>query len=181
MTEDYGITKTKLANFFYNRKKNSLVENKIESFKFDEIKSIGIIFDNNHYGLQKLIDALIQEFRKKSGIISIFNLGYEIDEMNKPEANGIPVVYFNKKDLNWYGMPKYKDVTNFTDTKFDLLINLASEDSWAIKFCALLSKGKFKVSNHSGDQDIYDLMINTKEEKGEYISLMIDTLKIINK
>lgn len=181
MSDNYSNTRTKVAEYFYNRIRKNSTREKVDSFRFENVKSIGIIFDNNHEGLNDFIKDISQEFRSRSGVISIFQLAYKIEDNNKPEPNGIPVVYFNDKDLNWYGKSKYKDVTNFLDTPFDLLINLAENDTWAIKFCSLLSKSKFKVGKFQENEVVYDLMINNKEKDNKVtFKLILDTLKIIN-
>lgn len=182
MSDNFGNTKTKVAQYFYSRLKKKVKHTKINDFKFDKVKSIGIIFDNNSKNVNSLIDNLSKEFKGKSGIISFFLLAYNVEDKNRPDQIGIPTVYLTDKELNWYGMPKFKDAENFLDTQFDLLINLASNDTWAIKFTSLLSKAKFKVGQYSDNSNIYDFMVNTSADtnSSQLHQLIIDYLKIIN-
>lgn len=182
MGDNYGNTRTKVAQFFYSRLQKNVKQNKVIDFKFDEVKSIGIIFDENSKQINSLINSISTEFKSKSGVISIYELAYNVDDLNKPDQIGIPTVYFTDADLNWYGKPKFKDVENFINTPFDLLINLASNDTWAIKFCVMPSKAKFKVGKLEGNDDVYDFMIDLSKDISttNFHKLILDYLRIIN-
>ena len=182
MSDNFGNTRTKIAQFFYNRLHKKVKQTKINDFKFENVKSIGIIFDGNNKGINSLINTISTEFKSKSGVISIYELAYNVDDAQKPDQIGIPTVFFTDEDLNWYGKPKFKDVENFVDTPFDLLINLASNDSWAIKFCTMLSKAKFKVGKLEDNSDVYDFMINSSKDTStaNLYKLILDYLRIIN-
>jgi hypothetical protein len=182
MSDNYGNTRTKVAHYFYSKLKKKVKPTKINDFKFDQVKSVGIIFDNDSSSVNTLIENLSKEFKSKSGVVSFFMLGYEVEDNNRPNQIGIPTVYITNKELNWYGMPKFKDAKNFIDTPFDLLINLASNETWAIKFCSLLSKAKFKVGRYDENSNVYDFMINISDDanSSKTYKLIIDYLKIIN-
>ena len=182
MSDNFGNTRTKIAQFFYRRLQKNVKQNKVNDFKFDNVKSIGIIFDDNSKDINSLINSISTEFKSKSGVISIYELAYNVEDSNKPEPIGIPTVYFTNADLNWYGKPKFKDVENFIDTPFDLLINLANNNSWAIRFCTMQSKAKFKVGKLGGNSEVYDFMIENSEELStiNLHKLILDYLRIIN-
>ena len=182
MSDNFGNTRTKIAQFFYNRLHKKVKQTRINDFKFEKVKSIGIIFDKNSRDINALINNISNEFKSKSGIVSIYKLAYDVDEADRPDQIGIPTVHLTDDDLNWYGKPKFKDVENFIDTPFDLLINLASNDSWAIKFCTMLSKAKFKVGKFEENGDVFDFMIGSSQDISttNFHKLIIDYLKIIN-
>lgn len=182
MGDNFGNTRTKVAQFFYSRLQKNVKQDKVSDFKFDDVKSVGIIFDDNSKNINSFIETLSTEFKSKSGVISIYELAYNIDEAHKPDQIGIPTVFFTDKDLNWYGKSKFKDVDNFINTPFDLLINLASNDTWAIKFCVMQSKAKFKVGKLEDNSDVYDFMIDNSKDNStsSFHKLILDYLRIIN-
>jgi hypothetical protein len=182
MSDNFGNTRTKVAQFFYRRLQKNVKQNKVNDFKFDSIKSIGIIFDGDSKKINSLINSLSTEFKSKSGVVSIYLLAYNVDDVHKPDSIGVPTVFFTDKDLNWYGKPKFKDVDNFIETPFDLLINLASNDTWAIKFSTLLSRAKFKVGKLEDNSDVYDFMVDNSNNLStdNLHKLILDYLKIIN-
>ncbi len=183
MGEDFGNTRTKVAEYFYSKISKKAKQDKIGDFVFDNVKSIGIIYDKNSNDVNTFIQDISKEFKSKSGVISIFELAYNIEEDDKPEPTGIPIACFSDKDVNWYGRPKFKDVTNFLDTPFDLLINLAENDAWPIKFSAALSKAKFKVGRLQDNSNIYDFMVDTSNitSMSQFHSHILTFLRIINK
>ncbi len=182
MSDNFGNTRTKVAQFFYRRLQKSVKQTNKIDFKFNKVKSIGIIFDKNSKGVNSLIKKLYEELNKNSALISIYKLAYNIEEVDRPEQVEVPIVYFTDDDLNWYGKPKFKDVENFLETPFDLLINLASNDSWGIKFSIMLSKAKFKVGKLEANSDVYDFMINNSEgtNSEDLNNVIVDYLRIIN-
>ena len=182
MSDNFGNTRTKIAQYFYNRLQKNVKDTKNNNFRFNNIKSIGIIFDESSKKVNSIINSLSTEFKSKSGVISIYLLAYNVDDNHKPEPIGVPTVFFTDKDLNWYGKPKFKDVENFIDTPFDLLINLASNDTWAIKFSTMQSKAKFKVGKLEENIDVYDFMVDNSKNTSvdNFHKLILDYLKIIN-
>ncbi|MEN8137450.1 MAG: hypothetical protein ABFR62_03380 [Bacteroidota bacterium] len=182
MSNSFGNNRTKIAQFFYNKIQKKAKETKVDDFAFVNVKSIGIIFDENSEGINEFIQDISQEFKSKSGVISIFELAYNVSEAKKPEPNGIPTVYFTDEDVNRYGKPKFKDVINFIETPFDLLINLAENGHWPIRFSAVMSKAKFKVGRYEDNSDVYDFMVDTGENISmkSFYGLILNYLKIIN-
>lgn len=182
MSDNFGNTRTKIAQFFYSRLQKNVKQTKSNDFKFEKVKSIGIIFDGDSKNINSLINTISTEFKSKSGVISIYLLAYNVDEKSKPDQIGIPTVFFTDKDLNWYGKPKFKDVENFLETPFDLLINLARNDNWAIKFSTIQSQAKFKVGRFEENIEVYDFMIDTSKDSNtdKFHKLILDYLRIIN-
>jgi len=183
MSDNFGNTRTKIAQYFYNRIQKNVKQAKIDDFVFDNVKSIGIIFDDNNIGINEFIETISKEFRNKSGVISIFVLAYNVSEENKLEPSGIPIIYFTNKDLNWYGKPKFKDVINYLETPFDLLINLACNSAWPIKFSTALSTSKFKVGRFEENNDVYDFMVDTRNNSDikKLYAMILEYLRIFNK
>ncbi|MCK5823812.1 MAG: hypothetical protein KAG96_00205 [Ichthyobacteriaceae bacterium] len=181
MSNNYGSIKTKLAELHYKRLLNNSKKTNINNFNLKKVKSIGILFDNKTSNLNTLIEDLSKEF-KNTGVVSIYLMGYNIDEINKVDTSGLPTIYFTDGDVGWYGKPKFKDVLNFVNTPFDLLINLANSDIWTIKFCITMSKSKFKVGDYQNNIEMYDLMLDMKESNNmaTYKNILIKYLRLIN-
>jgi len=52
---------------------------------------------------------------------------------------------FNKKSLNWVGIPDDEKVNKFTAQPFDLLLACFIEPNASLEFVAYVSKAKYRV------------------------------------
>ncbi len=152
-------------------------------FNFDQIKSVGIVFDATNvddYEIVKRYVVYLREHSKKVKGIGFFS------------TKEIPVLtyfkleydFFSIKDLNWMGIPNSVVAKNFMDEEYDLLIDLNVHDHFSLKYISALSKAAFKVGKYNeNDIEIFDMMIdadNTKTVK--YFLGQIDTyITILNK
>ena len=66
------------------------------------------------------------------------------------------------KDLNWYGLPKPGPVDDFINTEFDLLLNIALNQSLQLDYVTALSKARFKIGWSPDEKNFFDLNINIK-------------------
>ncbi len=69
------------------------------------------------------------------------------------------------KDLNWLGFPKPGFVENFLNTEFDLLLNIAMEQTLLLDYLTALSKARFKIGWSPQQDNYFDLNINISRNK----------------
>lgn len=71
---------------------------------------------------------------------------------------------FSKKDVNLFGIPKGKAVSQFIDKEFDMLIDLTIDDLVPLYYLAGMCKARIKAGKFREQmQETYDIMIKEKE------------------
>jgi hypothetical protein len=173
------VKKTKLALANYSLKKelaNFRRNQKPNTFKFGEIKTVGILFDAKNtedFETVKRYLLYLREYKKRVKIIGYFN-SKEIPALTYSK---LEYDFFSNKELNKIGKPTSPIIKNFIEEEYDLLLDLNVHDHFPLKYIAALSKAHFKVGKYNeNDTEIYDMMIdadNTKTVK--YFLRQIDT------
>lgn len=73
---------------------------------------------------------------------------------------------FTFKDVNWRFQPQKPFVKEFTDTEYDILIDLSLSDHIPLLYCAALSKAGLKVGRYQQDHQLYyDLLIHAAPDE----------------
>jgi hypothetical protein len=91
--------------------------------------------------------------------------------------------FFSKRDLTWFYKPVHKQVRDFVEKEFDLLIDLSLQDSFPLKYISGLSRALCRVGKFSENNlDFYDLMFELKPSmtSEDYIGQVHHYLTIIN-
>jgi len=118
------------------------------------VKTVGIIINADETGkIQEILDGL-----KLTAKIDV--LCYH-KEFKKTRTITHPVFY--EKDFGWKGKPKTEDLKHFLETPHDLLISYYSQNKVPLQLVSGLHKANFKVGIAGSDQQIHDLIIQTKE------------------
>ena len=160
------------------RKRNRVVK----AVNLNKASSIGILFTISDEANYKIINEIIH---KLSGICKeVKALGY-IPLKSTPNYMQINLKTdtYLKSDLNLIGLPGQKFYATFTETKFDLLIDLSMGSEDSLKYIATLSKASFKAGYYVQQQvSIFDFMIkdgSTMDFK-KYSENILNYLSIIN-
>ena len=109
--------------------------------------SVGLVYlerDHAHFREVKAIGKMLKE---KFGVKRVGFLSYvEEEEKSTPNwlVKKLDSGYFCKSDLNWHGWP-VKEFEAFTDTPFDILIDLELEPVLPLKFVVRKSTAGMKV------------------------------------
>ena len=75
-----------------------------------------------------------------------------------------------------------KEEIDFVNTKFDLLINLYQSNALALQVVSAATQAEFKVGLYDANQDLNDLIIETKlDDKTLFKTELIKYLNILNK
>ncbi|MGV9002881.1 DUF6913 domain-containing protein [Flavobacterium sp.] len=141
------------------------------------IKTIGIIFDENYfYEKNDLMSELTKRgIDKNDCTILVFK-----NKIKKNEVFSYPI--FTYKDLRWNGTILKKEVREFIDHPFDLLISYYDTEKTPLLALTNQSKASFKVGFSTIDKRLNHLMISTNAENYKvFIEELFKYLKILNK
>ena len=145
---------------------------------FDTVKSVGIIIryqlDIENAAINKLLD-FFKEKKIKTEI-----LVYYPDK--KLPANVMAregMLLFAEGDTNWFGKPKKKEVNEFINTDFGLLIDLSPQRIYSLQYIIESSKASFKVGRITYDDAPYDfVLIGDENNDSKYVD---DLFKYLSK
>lgn len=171
---------TGLKQILYNRKlKRYKTTNlhKIPSDHFDNISSVGILFDAILEKDQKSV-LRFQEKLKKSGK-DVHVLGY-FDQKEEPGPQSFS--YFNAEAVGFAMTPSSDVAKQFTENPFDVFINLDFQLHAPTNYISAASRALFKIGPACGNSNHYDLMIDLGEDYkvNEFISEMQRVFNLIN-
>ncbi len=182
-----GIIKNIKLSVANNSLKQELKQHKRESrankFNFNEIKTVGILFDASNtedYDLVKRYVVYLREHSKKVKVLGFFST----KQIPSLTYSKLEYDFFSLKELNWYGKPSTHIINNFIAEEYDLLIDLNIYDHFALRYISALSKAKFKVGKYKEkDEEIYDMMIDSDNtQKLKYFLRQVDTyITMLNK
>lgn len=141
------------------------------------VAKVGLLLDETYFfEREKLIAELID-----NGIVAE-NISVLIfkDVIKKNEKNDFSS--FSYQDMKWSGQIDKKEVVDFIETEFDLLISYYDIEKAGLLQITELSKANFKVGFSSIDKRINHFMINTNAENYTvFVSELFKYLKILNK
>ena len=150
----------------------------VKHFASDKvIRTVGIIFDESYfYEREALVKELIANgITEKDIKILVFK-----DKIKKNEVFNYPV--FSNKDLTWLATIDKKEVTDFVNEPFDLLINYYDVEKTILLLVSHLSKASFKVGFSVIDKRLNHFMINTNADNYKvFMEELFKYLKILNK
>jgi hypothetical protein len=121
-----------------------------------EAKTIAVIFDATKSDARKIVELFAQKLRNKGKIVTLFAF------FNSKEKPDWAFKFFNKKEVNWYGIPKGETVKTFLESTFDMLYCLFSSKNLPLEYIGAMTQAHFKVGHYTDDLTRYDLMIDTK-------------------
>lgn len=152
---------------------NKLAKTIAKEVNSKPISSIGILINadetSNH---QEIIDSIAIE-------ATIHVLCYH-KEFKKTRTIDYPVFY--EKDFGWKGKPKTEILQDFLKTPLDLLISYYSSDIVPLQLVSGLHDANLKVGIAGSDQEIHDMIIQTKEtETAIFTKELHKYLHILNK
>ncbi len=152
-------------------------------FNFDNIRSVGILFDATSaedFELVKRYVMYLREHRKKVKVLGFFSTKH----IPALTYSKLEYDFFSVKEVNWFGKPSSMVVSNFIKEEYDLLIDLNIHDHFSLKYIAQLSKAAFKVGKYSDEETgIHDMMIDADNTKTiKYFLRQVDTyLAMLNR
>ncbi|HCQ28679.1 MAG TPA: hypothetical protein DIU39_00220 [Flavobacteriales bacterium] len=149
-------------------------------------KNIGIAYNATVRSDEDKVVKLIRFFKEERKNVTALGFINSKKPEDMPEQK-LNHRYFNKKSLNWLGLPKKSDETlkSFVNQSFDILINLDLEgENLPLLWIFALSKAQFKVSAaHPLLEKYADFMLDVSSKNDiSYFNIQLKHyLKIINK
>jgi len=91
--------------------------------------------------------------------------------------------FFTGKEIDWKGNPKSDDLKSFTDTQFDLLLDLSITELLPLQSILVDSAASFKVGWKEPENNFYDLTVEISGKKNcRYLTeQIIHYLEYINR
>lgn len=140
------------------------------SVSLEKAGSIGILFEGTQSTDRELVLKYAKKLKsldKKVKLLSYFD--------NELKSENFTFKHFNKKQLDWAFRPKTRDVEDFTQQPFDLLINLSKRECLPLEYIAANSKARFRVGPSTEKDFSYDLMIEHSPKMS--LQLFIDQIE----
>ena len=153
--------KQKVGDFFFKRELKSNPRQR-EVNNLHTAQSIGILYDATEMeDMLKVSEFVNTLFQTKKDVKA---LGFvNLKELTHHHMPMLQFDFFFLKDLNWYYKPQNYIIKNFVEKDYDILINLCDSACIPIRYLAGKSQAKFKVGKYEEDIDLYDMMIDVKE------------------
>jgi hypothetical protein len=141
------------------------------------IKKIGILIDETYFHDKK---GLIEELTKNGILIENIKILVFKNLVKKNET--FDCAFFSYKNLSWIGTIDKKEVYEFVQQDFDLLISYYDIEKAPLLLVTHQSNAKFKVGFASLDKRLNHFMVDTNAENYEvFVIELFKYLKILNK
>ena len=141
---------------------------------FDNVREVGVV-----YGVDQdpsLLTKIIHHFESEGK--NVYSLGFVNHKELGEFVPGLKELYFCKKDLNIWGIPKHDVVGNFTSRQFDYLINLDLKGKIELQAISAFSEAKTRIGKHINlFQTTQDFMVKSLAETEK--ELFNDIIKYI--
>ena len=166
--------KSKLANRALNSRLSSLVREK-KVFNLDSAKSAGVLWEIDQ---QDIFERLRTELSLAG--LSVDSLCYVSAKKGvlPDEIKG-----FTRKQTSWSEVPESSLVEEFIRQKFDILIDLTSQQYFPMVYVTALSEAAFKIGYAGSSVNYFDLNIEFSElpSTNQLADQILYYLKRINK
>ncbi len=172
--------KQMIGNYLLNRKLLKLKQTKAFN-GINKAKSIGILFDATKYDSYKAVKSLVKELTANNKNVKA--LGYVNNKKMDDQYLSDKIWQFVcKKDFNWINQPTDSSVDSFANESFDILIVLAVDPYFPIRYISSLSKSLFRVGLNGVENSIFDMVLQVKpnESMEHHISVTMQYLKMIS-
>jgi len=120
------------------------------------VKTIGVIWQPTQ---KEAFQYLKSYFNREQVIFRGFCVFEKITNPHQ-DSNTLTV-----KDLDFWGLPKKEKVDEFTNIKFEILLNIALENNLVLDYITALSQARFKVGSSPYTKNYFDLNINIEENR----------------
>ena len=166
-----------IKNFFLKKNVTKRLATQNLSGSNDKVLTVGVLVDETYFNeTSQLVERIVSQGIQESNI-SI--LVYK-DKIKKKEVINEP--FLSLKNISLSGEINKKEVNDFIETPFDLLINYYDVNKSALLLLSTKSKAKFKVGFDTVDKRVNHFIIKTLvEDFNEFVLELFKYLKILNK
>jgi len=146
----------KIKNYFYHRRIHQLLLQRGSQvvLPINQSYDIGVLFHYENVEELQTVLAFSNWLNKRDRTVQI--LCY--CPLKKYQEPG-QIHLITPKDVNWLSIPKQKEVFDFCNAKFDLLINMDQKSQKTLEFIASISKAAFKLGLSSSFFQVYDVLL----------------------
>jgi hypothetical protein len=149
----------KIKEIYARKKLAKLISNIDRRPVFPDIntvKTIGVIWQPTQ---KEAFQYLKSYFNREQVIFRGFCVFEAITNPHQ-DSNTLTV-----KDLDFWGLPKKEKVEEFTNIRFEVLLNIALENNLVLDYITALSQARFKVGCSPNIKNYFDLNINIGENR----------------
>jgi hypothetical protein len=140
-------------------KKAAKVKREVKFINLNDAKEIALIANIDGIDKYKIISEFIGWLRNKGKTVYVVAF-VENDEFKNFFSKEKSILFFNKKNITWYGKPRNVKYNDFIDKEFDILIDTSLNQIITFHYLVALSKAKMKVGKYSEKYDYYDFVID---------------------
>lgn len=166
-----------IKNFFLKKNVTKRLTSLNAFASNDKVLTVGVLVDETYFNeTSQLVERIVSQGIQASNI-SI--LVYK-DKIKKKEIINEP--FLSLKNISISGEIDIKEVNDFIETPFDLLINYYDVNKSGLLLLSTKSKAKFKVGFDTVDKRVNHFIIKTLvEDFNEFVLELFKYLKILNK
>ena len=149
---------------------------------FDQVKSIGIVWDASKPGELSGLSRFYQKMHEKNIEVKIF--GYYPGKIIPVQYSTISyLTCIGKNQINFLYFPISSEANTFINKPFDILIDLNFEKQFTLRYITNLSTARFKAGlfDHEKPDTPFDLMIDIKKpvDIDDYFYQLIHYLEMV--
>lgn len=146
----------RLRKFFFLQSFNTIKESEHNFVHWDNVKVVSILLSDNSATTQQELNDAIQFLTKENRVV-VPLLFTEQDKVEEGKH------LFSKKSLNWCFVPQNTVVTNFCNTKSDVLFAFYKHENLTMDFIVKQSSAICRVGIFNESKiDNFELMIKPK-------------------
>jgi hypothetical protein len=157
----FDTLRIKIGRYYY-KKEQSHSSRQCRMTNLKEAKRIGILYTLNDVPDYERVSDFVAKLQgehkevKALGFVKNKNLVQRF-------LPKLSYDFFSSRDLTWFYKPVHRQVKDFIEKEFDLLIDVSLQDSFPLKYISGLSNAMCRVGKFSEQNlDYYDLMFDLK-------------------
>ncbi|MFT7588145.1 MAG: hypothetical protein ACI959_000351 [Limisphaerales bacterium] len=162
-----GVLDDITSHLYAYKVKNRLSKHKVirKTVPLDQAKHIGILFNADRPENIVLINRFAEQLKEGNRKIDLLGfINRKSTESGETAVSNFK--WFDKKGVNWYGVPTAKEGLDFINTKFDILINGWLEPTRPLEYISTFSQASWRISPHfEGKDELAEFQISLKEGK----------------
>ena len=166
-----------IKNFFLKKNVTKMLTNQNSFGSNEKIVTVGVLVDESYFSeTNQLIERIVSQGVEVANITVLI---YKDKIKNKEEINE---PFLSLKNISISGEFDKKDVNEFINKPFDLLINYYDINKSSLLLLSTKSKAKFKDGFDSVDKRVNHFIIKSLVENfNEFVLELFKYLKILNK
>ncbi len=173
--------RTKIGSYLLSKKIKQLNLKPVVC-NLKQAQKIGLVFNAHSDKSIKAIKGIEKYYLDKN--ITIETMGFShTKHLNSMLIGDKNHHYVCLKDFNWFYKPKNPLIKDFMDKRFDILINLFTENDFPVEYMVCASQANFKVGSAHLNNKMHDFMIDIGNKKDDitYLASQINHyLNILN-